>query len=165
MNAHRSFPMLLVLACASAFAAQPDAKQYTPEIHGVLMNGTQPLSSNVCLRRSGSEIRACGYTDSAGRFYIPSMGPLHSASADADTDAPAVPRSYWLETGHVAAAQKLWPIKPVNNKFSAVEIDCDVSRRHGEDREFRACDMKALAPVAANMPRDDSRYRMARPAK
>ena len=40
---------------------------YTPEIHGQLTSGKQPVTSNVCLRQSDSEIRSCGYADCAGR--------------------------------------------------------------------------------------------------
>ena len=64
----------------TAIAAAEDAaanapKKYTPEIRGQLLDGSKPVTSNVCLRQSGSEIRMCGYTDASGNFYI----PAHSA--------------------------------------------------------------------------------------
>ena len=73
--------VLLAFAGVAASASEPQAKKYTPEIHGMLTDGKQPIASNVCLRQSGSEIRNCGYAGRDGRFFIPSSGPLHSAQA------------------------------------------------------------------------------------
>jgi hypothetical protein len=77
---------LLLLASAGASGAQPNTAKYTPEIRGQLMNGKQPATLNVCLRQSGSEIRMCGYPDFAGRFLIPSSGPMHSVPAKEGAD-------------------------------------------------------------------------------
>ena len=156
--------LFLALACLGASAAEPPARKYTPEIHGQLTNGNLPSGSNVCLRQSGSEIRACGYTDSAGQFFIPSSGPLHSAQAKSDgSDADVIP-SYWLETGRVDAAKKLWPIDPVADRYTAIDLDCDLSRG-GADNAFRSCDMKVSKALFATVPRDDSPYRRTRVAK
>src|SRR6185503_5118133 len=83
--------LLAVLACvalaASASASEPAKKaprQFTPEVHGVLMSGRTPVSTNVCLRQGDTEIRTCGYADASGRFYIPSSGPMHSANVKSD---------------------------------------------------------------------------------
>ena len=60
-------------------------RRYTPEIHGMLTSGKQPVASNVCLRQSDSEIRSCGYADASGRFLIGS-GPVRRSPLTADTD-------------------------------------------------------------------------------
>jgi hypothetical protein len=160
-------PALMVLAFASVAvgAGEPDAKKYTPEIHGLLTNSKQTGPVNVCLRQSGSEIRACGYTDIGGRFFIPSSGPLHSAQAKSDGENADVIPTYWLETGRVDAARKLWPVDPVNDRFTAIELDCDLSRAGRSGDAFRSCDMKTSKALFATVPRDDSPYRMTRTPK
>ncbi len=156
---------LLVFACVAAIASEPVAKKYTPEIHGVLSNGKVPAGSNVCLRQGGSEIRSCGYTDGDGRFFIPSSGPLHSAQRKSDGSLADVIPPFWLETGRVDAAQKLWPIDPVGDRFAAIELDCDLSRSGRPGDVYRSCDMKPAKPLVMNVPRDDTPYRMARNPK
>ena len=165
----RTMPALLALlafpAAAADSAATPKAKTYTPEIHGLLTSGKQPIASNVCLRQSGSEIRNCGYADASGRFFIPSSGPLHSAGAlsDGRTDGP--PQTYWLETGNVLAPQKLWVVDPTADRYAAIDLDCDLSRPGRTDPTFRACEAKGAQRSVAGAPRDDTAYRMARSAK
>jgi hypothetical protein len=154
---------LLALACVAASASEPVAKKYTPEIHGVLTK--VPAGSNVCLRQGGSEIRSCGYTDSEGHYFIPSSGPLHSAQRKSDGSVADVIPTFWLETGRVDAAQKLWPIDPVSDRFAAIELDCDLSRAGRPGDVYRPCDMKATKPLVMNVPRDDTPYRMARNPK
>lgn len=153
---------LLAFACLAASAAEPAAKKYTPEIHGMLTNCQLPAGSNVCLRQGGSEIRACGYTDGDGHFFIPSSGPLHSAQRKSDGSPADVIPPFWLETGHVDAAQKLWPIDPVSDRFAAIELDCDLSRAARAGDAYRSCQMKPTKPLVMNVPRDDTPYRMAR---
>jgi hypothetical protein len=155
----------LVFACFAATAGEPAAKQYTPEIHGALANTKQTAPLNVCLRQSGSQIRACGYTDASGHFFIPSSGPLHSAQAKSDGDSADVIPSYWLETGRVDAAKKLWPVDPVSDRFSAIELECDLSRAARADNVYRACESKSSKAMFATAPRDDTPYRMTRTAK
>jgi hypothetical protein len=156
---------LLALAYLAAAASEPVAKKYTPEIHGVLTNGKVPAGSNVCLRQGGTEIRSCGYTDSAGYFFIPSSGPLHSAQTKSDGSFADVIPPFWLETGHVQAPQKLWPIDPVSDRFAAIELDCDLSRAGRPGDAYRSCEMKATKPLVMSVPRDDTPYRMARNPK
>ena len=152
-------PSMLLFVCAGALGAPPDAPKYTPEIQGQLMNGKQPATLNVCLRQSGSEIRMCGYPDFAGRFLIPSSGPLHSVPAKENDDGRVESPTYWLEIGRVDAAQKLWPIDPVSDKAAAIEIDCDISRiaasSHGD---AGSCQLRPATPVAKN---SESRDRVA----
>lgn len=157
--------LLLAFAGFAVSAAEPVAKKYTPEIHGVLTNGKLPVGSNVCLRQGGSEIRSCGYTDSAGHFFISSSGPLHSAQTKSDGSLADVIPPFWLETGHVESAQKLWPIDPVSDRFAAIELDCDLSRAARPGDAYRSCQMKATKPLVMNVPRDDTPYRMARNPK
>jgi len=153
----------LAFACVAAFASEPVAKKYTPEIHGVLTK--VQTGSNVCLRTGGSEIRTCGYTDSDGHYFISSSGPLHSAQTKSDGSLADVIPPFWLETGRVEAAQKLWPIDPVSDRFAAIELDCDLSRAVRPGDVYRSCEMKATKPLIMNVPRDDTPYRMARNPK
>jgi hypothetical protein len=156
---------LLAFACLIASAAEPVAKKYTPEIHGMLTQGKLPVGTNVCLRQGGTEIRSCGYTDSAGHFFISSSGPLHSAQTKSDGSFADVIPPFWLETGRVDAAKKLWPIDPVSDRFAAIELDCDLSHAGRPGDVYRSCEMKATKPLVMNVPRDDTPYRMARNQK
>jgi len=103
---HRMLLVPLAFACIVAAAGEP--KTFTPEIHGMLTSGKQPVASNICLRQSDSEIRSCGYADASGRFFIGS-GPVRRSPLTADTDKK--PLYFWLETGNVQSAQKLAPIE------------------------------------------------------
>lgn len=141
---------MLLFACAGAFAAHPDAPKYTPEIQGQLMNGKLPSTLNVCLRQSGSEIRMCGYPDFAGRFLIPSSGPMHSVPSKEGEDGRLASPTYWLEIGRVGAAQKLWPIEPVSDKFAAIKIDCDIARMSSSKEKSGSCQLKPATPIAKN---------------
>jgi hypothetical protein len=157
---------LLLLASISfaAAAAESAPKKYTPEIHGQLRNfGTDPVT-NVCLRQSGSEIRNCGYAGRDGRFFIPSSGPLHSAQAKSDGDTNGELPTYWLETGNVLNARKLWPIEPNADRYAAIDLDCDLARADSaEDRpDYRACDSRPSKPLVMNIPRDPTPYMMPR---
>ena len=154
---------LLVFACLAASASEPVAKKYTPEIHGVLTKVS--AGSNVCLRQGGSEIRSCGYTDSEGHYFIASSGPLHSAQRKSDGSLADVIPPFWLETGRVEAPQKLWPIDPVSDRFTAIQLDCDLSRAVRAGDVYRSCDMRTTKPLVMNVPRDDTPYRMARNPK
>jgi hypothetical protein len=150
---------ILMFACVGALGAQPDTPKYTPEIQGQLMNGKQPASLNVCLRQSGSEIRMCGYPDFAGRFLIPSWGPLHPARAQEGSDGHLESPTYWLEIGRVGAAKKLWPIDPVTDKFAAIEIDCDIAHFTVSSKEGSgSCQLKPAIPITKN---SESRDRLA----
>jgi hypothetical protein len=142
---------ILMLASTGALGAQPNAAKYTPEIRGQLMNGKQPATLNVCLRQSGSEIRMCGYPDFAGRFLIPSSGPLHSVPAKAGEDGRLESPTYWLEIGRVGKAQKLWPIDPVSDKSAAIEIDCDIAQgAENANGKSASCQLKNATPLAKN---------------
>jgi hypothetical protein len=135
---------------AGAFGAEPNAPKYTPEIRGQLMNGKQPATLNVCLRQSGSEIRMCGYPDFAGRFLIPSSGPMHSVPSKEGEDGRLASPTYWLEIGRVGAAQRLWPIEPVSDKFAAIQIDCDIARIASSTERSGSCQVKPATPIAKN---------------
>ena len=168
----RALLVLLAFAGTAVSAAETDTHKYLPEIHGMLTSGKQPVASNVCLRESDSEIRTCGYADASGHFFIPASGPLHPARSKSDDRHPgddhhagAALRTYWLETGNVLAAQKLWLIDPVTDQFSAIELDCDMARAARADPAFRSCEVKTARQLVDHVPLDDTRYRMARPAK
>jgi len=163
--------LLAVLACvalaASASASEPAKKaprQFTPEVHGMLMSGRTPVSTNVCLRQGDTEIRTCGYADASGRFYIPSSGPMHSANVKSDGRPEEKPQKYWLETGNVQAAQKLWPIEIVADRNAAIELTCDMAQPGRSDPTFRACEAKPSRALVIDNPRDDTPFRMARPS-
>ena len=158
---------LLALAgfVVTATAGEPDAKKYTPEIRGRLINPDPSVPLNVCLRQSDSEIRACGYADSSGHFVIPSSGPLHSAQAKSSGIAADAFPSYWLETGRVGATRKLWPVDPVADRFAAIELDCDLARASRDNDAFRSCNVKTGKAFFDTVPLDDTRYRMSRAAK
>ena len=147
------------LVCAAASAGEP--KTYTPEIHGMLTSGKQPVAANVCLRQSDSEIRNCGYADASGRFLIGS-GPVRRSPLTADTDK--TPLKFWLETGNVLSAQKLAPIEASVDRNAAIELNCNMAQAGRSDATFRSCDAKPTRPLVTRVERDDTPYRMARPA-
>ena len=154
----RVFPLSFALACAAASAGEP--KTYTPEIHGMLRSGKQPVASNVCLRQSDSEIRSCGYVDVSGRFLIGS-GPVRRSPLTADTDK--TPLRFWLETGNVLSPQKLALVEASVDRNAAIELTCDMAQPGRSDPTFRACDVKPTHPFVTRVQRDDAPYRMARP--
>ena len=152
-------------AAAADSPSKPKTKTYTPEIHGVLTSGKQPIAANVCMRQSGSEIRRCGYADASGRFFIPSSGPLHSAGASSDGRTEGDTPTYWLETGNVLSPQKLWTVDATPDRYAAIELDCDLARSGRGDPTARACEARATRPSVVGASRDDTPYRMARPSK
>ena len=162
---HRMLLAPLALACLAASAVEPktaaEPKMFTPEIHGTLTSGKQPVASNVCLRQSDSEIRSCGYADASGRFFIGS-GPVRRSPLTADTDKK--PLHFWLETGNVLSPQKLAPIEVGVDRNAAVDLDCDMAQPGRDDPTFRSCDAKPTQPRVTRIVRDDTPYRMARPA-
>jgi hypothetical protein len=153
--------LLLSLAFASVVVAAGEPKTYTPEIHGMLTSGKQPVASNVCLRQSDSEIRNCGYADASGRFLIGSA-PVRRSPLTADTDK--TPLRFWLETGNVQSAQKLASIEASVDRNAAIELDCDIAQAGRSDAAFRSCKAKPARPLVTRVERDDTPYRMARPA-
>jgi len=155
----RVFLLPFALACVAASAGEP--KTYTPEIHGMLTSGKQPVASNVCLRQSDSEIRSCGYADASGRFLIGS-GPVRRSPLRADTDKK--PLTFWLETGNVLSPQKLAPVEASVDRNAAIELDCDMAQPGRSDPTFRSCNSKPTQPLVTRVVRDDTPYRMARPA-
>jgi hypothetical protein len=144
---HRMLLVPLAFACIVAAAGEP--KTFTPEIHGMLTSGKQPVASNICLRQSDSEIRSCGYADASGRFLT------------ADTDKK--PLHFWLETGNVQSAQKLAPIEASVDRNAAIDLSCDMAQPGRSDPTFRACNAKPSQPLVKRVVRDDAPYRMARP--
>jgi len=151
--------LAFAVACAAASAGEP--KTYTPEIHGMLTSGKQPVASNVCLRQSDSEIRNCGYADASGHFLIGS-GPVRRSPLTADTDK--TPLKFWLETGNVQSAQKLAPVEASVDRNAAIELNCNMAQPGRGDPTFRACEAKPTRPLVTRVERDDTPYRMARPA-
>jgi hypothetical protein len=151
----------LALACVAVSAGEP--KTYTPEIHGLLTSGKQPIASNVCLRQSDSEIRSCGYADSSGRFFIGS-GPVRRSPLADEGKATKEPLRFWLETGNVLSPQKLWPIEASADRNAAIDLACDLTQPGRSDPTFRSCDAKPTRPLVVREHRDDTPYRMARPA-
>ena len=161
---------LMLALCAftatAASAAEPAKapRQYTPEVHGILTSGRQPVSTNVCLRQSGTEIRTCGYADAGGRFFIPSSGPMHSANMKSDGRPEEKPQKYWLETGNVLSPQKLWPLEIVADRNAAIDLACDMAQSGRADPTFRACEARPSKALVIDNPRDDTPFRMARPS-
>ena len=159
---------LFAFAAVAASAAEQPAKhaerKYTPEVHGILTSGRQPVSTNVCLRQSGTEIRTCGYADASGHFFIPSSGPMHSANMKSDGRPEEKPQTYWLETGNVLSPQKLWPLEIVADRNAAIDISCDMAQPGRSDPTFRACEAKPSRALVIDNPRDDTPFRMARPS-
>jgi hypothetical protein len=152
MTSH-ALTFVMMLACASASAAAPDApagapRKYTPEIHGQLMSGKLPVASNVCLRQSGSEIRRCGYTDFSGHFNIPSSGPLHSVQPTADEKGVDAYPTYWLEIGRVTEARKLAEVEATVDKHASIDLDCDLARHGGNPDAPAFCERRSTAPAA-----------------
>ncbi|HEY6985904.1 MAG TPA: hypothetical protein VH375_07465 [Rhodanobacteraceae bacterium] len=156
----RALLLPFALACIAASAGEP--KTYTPEIHGMLTSGRQPVASNVCLRQSDSEIRSCGYADASGHFLIGS-GPVRRAPLLDEKNANQ-PLHFWLETGNVLSPQKLWPIEASPDRNAAIDLACDMAQPGRHDPTFRSCDAKAGKPLVVRVQRDDTPYRMARPA-
>ena len=155
--------VLAALAWASfAASAGETAKTFTPEIHGALTSGRQPVATNVCLRQSDSEIRNCGYADASGHFLIASM-PVRRSPLD-DEKTLQKPLTFWLETGNVLSPQKLWPIESSPDRNAAVDLACDMAQPGRNDPTFRSCDAKPSKPLVVRVERDDTPYRMARPA-
>jgi hypothetical protein len=126
-------------------------KKYTPAIRGQLLNGSTPLATaNVCVREDKTEIRSCGYTDLAGRFYISASGRLHPARGKSENGGATVFPTFWLETGRVNAARRLGTIALVDDKQSTVDIECDVSRSAAlTSTDAHACRPMSSAPKAA----------------
>ena len=116
---------VLILAAPCAFAAPPESGKYTPAIRGVLHDGGKAVMSNVCLRQSGSEIRACGYADFDGRFYSPATRARRPAGA---SDESPDYSTYWLEAGRVDAPRKVGTVDLVDARTGAIELDCDLAR-------------------------------------
>jgi hypothetical protein len=148
----------LLLTCASASGIASDPPKYTPAIHGRLLSGGRPVTSNVCLRRSDSEVRACGYTDFDGRFYIPYSGPLvPDTSEERKEPAPRFP-AYWLEYGRIGAAKRLAPVDLVDDRHSTITLDCDLGHaaRSGDD--------PGLCRTDAGVPSKPDRVARAAPA-
>ncbi len=161
----RMFLLPLAFACIAASADEPkkaaEPKTYTPEIHGVLTSGKQPVAANVCLRQSDSEIRSCGYANASGHFLIGS-GPVRRAPLLDEKDANK-PLHFWLETGNVLAPQKLFAIEVGPDRNAAIELNCDMAQPGRTDPTFRSCNAKPTQPLVTRIVRDDTPYRMARP--
>ena len=156
----------MILALALAGTA-PDAdnrdadapKRYTPEIRGQLLDGTKPVSSNVCLRQSGSEIRMCGYTDFSGTFYI----PTHSVRPVSGDDRTP---TYWLEVGRVTEARKIAPIDASFDRHVAIALDCNLARGAGKVDATSICDRKpAGQPGRVTQTEPSRRHSSEHPAK
>ena len=123
---------LLFATIASAPAGAAGAGEgvrYLPEIFGRLAGASGYEPVNVCLRRKGSEITQCAYTDSGGRFRLPSFGEVHRVrDGDADWHGAEYPE-YWLEVGTRTKSEKrLWTVELVDRKRVAVRLDCDPAR-------------------------------------
>ena len=152
--------VVLAMLTGAAWAAPPETAQpapkYTPEIRGRLMRGTQPVTpSNVCLHRSETEVRQCGYVDYDGWFRIPSSGPMLPAEkAAGDQPAGAYP-IVWLEIGTGLDATKytkrLAPVRLVDDKTAVLRVDCDISRDEvGASNEPAYCSSPHAAAPGAN---------------
>ena len=152
---------MLSIALAGAAVAADDkvdeaAKRYTPEIRGVLLDGTKPVSSNVCLRPSNSQIRQCGYTDFSGRFYIPPSGPMHSVVPKADDEGVEGYPSYVLEIGRVTEARRIGAIDLTSDKRAAIVLDCNLARGAAAKAVTDVCDRKTASDAASRISKAES---------
>jgi hypothetical protein len=138
-------------------AAPEPPKKYTPEIRGQLLDGTKAVSSNVCLRQSGSEIRMCSYTDYSGNFYI----PAHSARpVIGDTSTP----TFWLEIGRVTEAKKLGAVEASEDKRASIALECNLARS-GTGDATSICDRKSADASRVSQADSSHRHSPAHPAK
>jgi hypothetical protein len=126
--------------------------RYTPEIRGQLLDGAKAVSSNVCLRQSGSEIRMCGYTDFSGTFYIPRHS-VHAAPGDDRTP------TYWLEVGRVTEAKKITPIDASGDQHASIALECNLARAAGKDDTVSVCDRRSAAEPSRVTQTDTARRR------
>jgi hypothetical protein len=122
---------LTVLAAAAAVQAagrEPEVR-YVPEIFGRLAGVRGYRPTNVCLRHTGSEITQCAYTDSEGRFRLPSFGEVHPERASvAGKDVESYP-DYWLEVGTRSdLVTRFQAIELVRRKNVAIHLECDLAR-------------------------------------
>mgnify|MGYP001617247151 CR=1 FL=1 len=134
----------------------------------MLLDGTKPVSSNVCLRPSNSQIRQCGYTDFAGNFYIPPSGPMHSVVPKADDQGVEGYPSYVLEIGRVTEARKIGAIDLTNDKRASIVLECNLARAGGSTDAISICDRKSpLSNAPSRVSQTESRHghRPAHPAK
>jgi hypothetical protein len=164
---------MLFIALASAAATADDkideaAKRYTPEIRGVLLDGTKPVASNVCLRPINSQIRQCGYTDFSGNFYIPPSGPMHSVVPKADDKGVEGYPSYVLEIGRVTEARKIGAIDLTNDKRASIVLECNLARSGGNADAMSICDRKSAqstGPSRVSQAESKRSHAPAHPAK
>lgn len=113
-------------ACATDVG---DGIRYLPDIQGRLAGARGYAPVNVCLRHAGSEITQCAYTDSEGRFRLPSFGEVHRVrKGDGDGHGAEYPE-YWLELGtRTKSERRLWTVEFVDRKRTAIRLDCDPAR-------------------------------------
>ena len=146
--------MLSLALAGTAIAANENsgeaAKRYTPEIRGVLLDGSKPVSSNVCLRPVNSQIRQCGYTDFSGNFYIPPSGPMHSVVPKADDRGVEGYPSYVLEIGRVTEARKIGAIDLTNDRRASIVLECNLARAGGKMDATSICDRGSTLSTAPN---------------
>lgn len=146
----RPFTVALVLVCVSAATmqvahgadpARDDGVRYLPDIHGRLAGARGDMPTNVCLRRTGSEITQCAYTDSAGRFRLPSFGEIHPARPGEHDWHGAEYPEYWLELGtRTKDPRRLWTVDLVDRRHVGIALDCDPSRRTQGDAAPVLCE-------------------------
>ncbi|MEP7042657.1 MAG: hypothetical protein ABI843_06315 [Dokdonella sp.] len=140
--------LLLLVAGAHTAAAQTDAPKYTPEIFGRLVGGAAAAGTNVCLRRAGSEILQCSYTDFDGRFYIPRFGEVRPEQATGGTKSVTTYPAHWLQMGTLSGrATLLGPIELVDSKAVVLHLDCDLTRHAaGADGKVDYCEIARGQP-------------------
>jgi|GEM_PF-5477619 len=116
-------------APAASPARVDDGVRYLPDIHGRLAGARGFVPTNVCLRREGSEITQCAYTDSEGRFRLPGFGAVHPARpGDHDGHGGEYP-DYWLELGtRTKATRRLWTVELFDRRHVPLHLDCDPAR-------------------------------------
>jgi hypothetical protein len=135
--------------------------RYTPEIRGQLLDGAKPVTSNVCLRQSESEIRMCGYTDNSGNFYIPAHSTRPVAGSTSTT-----PPTFWLEIGRVTEARKIAPIDASEKKGAVLALECNLSHSPGASDAKTLCERRAAsAPSRVSQAEPARRHSSAHPAK
>lgn len=136
---------LLALGAATgghgAEALRDDGVRYLPDIQGRLAGAHGFTPTNVCLRRKDSEITQCAYTDSAGRFRLPSFGEIHRARPE-DHDWPGSEYpEYWLELGTRTKSEKrLWTVELMTRKHVPIRLDCDPTRSGREGAAPAYCE-------------------------
>jgi hypothetical protein len=121
--------LVLLFAFASAAAQAADADvRYVPEIRGRLVGVRAYPPTNVCLRHGGSESTQCAYTDTDGRFHIPSFGSVRAGAVTVGSRTIEGYPEFWLELGtRTDVITRLHSVR-LGDRGAELYLDCDLDR-------------------------------------